>query len=124
MISIHFLESDRKGDDSEKYLIGIIILAILVTILFVCTVYFVYQIRQLKLSRIHTIVENSRDGDNSENIGDDRSVDNVNDYENVADEQSTYTALKMRKQGEDDAHIYCHLNKVKHVGKNQKESGI
>ncbi len=47
-------------------------------------------------------------------------------YEQVDDEQSTYTALKRPGPGEiEDSHVYAHLNPVpQNVSENQEEFGI
>ena len=45
-------------------------------------------------------------------------------YEQVENQQSTYTALKKPGERDDDNHIYCHLNEVQEDNANKKETGI
>lgn len=55
-------------DASEKYLIGIIALAILLVILFVIIAYLVYQTRLLKSSNTEANVETTNDENNPRHI--------------------------------------------------------
>ena len=89
-------------DGGEKYLAGIIVLAILLAISVVIIAYFIYQNRR-KIST--DIDENPDNGD-------------AND-EHVEDEQSTYTALNRAANEENDDHLYTHLNEVHHDYVNQ-----
>ena len=109
-------------DASEKYLIGIIALAILLVISFVIIAYFIYQTRRPKASNTEANVETTNDENNSRHIYDTP----VSNYEQGDDEQSTYTALKRPGPGEaNDDHIYGHLNQVlQNVYANQGETGI
>ena len=111
-------------EDGEKYLAGIIVLAIFVIILLVILAYFIYQIRRLKLSKANP--ENkSKDRNNSKDIYEnpDKIKDDAN-YEQVENEQSTYTALKRTGKDENDDHLYSHLNEVQKDYVKQKETGI
>ena len=50
---------------------------------------------------------------------------NKKNYEQVENEQSTYTALKNPgERDDDDDHVYSHLNEVDNDYVNQKETGI
>jgi Na+-transporting methylmalonyl-CoA/oxaloacetate decarboxylase gamma subunit len=112
------------AEDGEKYLAGIIVLAIFVIILLVILAYFIYQIRRLKSLKANP--ENkSRDRNNSKDIYEnpDKIKDDAN-YEDVESEQSTYTALKRTGKEENDDHLYAHLNEVNNDYVNQKETGI
>jgi Na+-transporting methylmalonyl-CoA/oxaloacetate decarboxylase gamma subunit len=95
-----------------------------VIILLVILAYFIYQIRRLKSSKANP--ENkSRDRNNSKDIYEnpDKIQDDAN-YEQVENEQSTYTALKRTGKEENDDHLYSHLNEVHKDYVNQKETGI
>jgi cytoskeletal protein RodZ len=112
------------AEDGEKYLVGIIVLAILLVISFVILAYFIYQNRRLKSSKSNP--ENkSKDRNNSKDIYEnpDKIKDDAN-YEQVENEQSTYTALKRTGKDENDDHLYSHLNEVHKDYVNQKETGI
>jgi Na+-transporting methylmalonyl-CoA/oxaloacetate decarboxylase gamma subunit len=112
------------AEDGEKYLAGIIVLIILVIILLVILAYFIYQIRRLKSSKANP--ENkSKDRNNSEEIDGNPDNDDAN-YEQVENEESTYTALKRPGPGEEenDGHLYAHLNEVHKDYVNQKETGF
>ncbi|CAB4027794.1 Receptor-type tyrosine- phosphatase delta [Paramuricea clavata] len=116
-------------EDGEKYLVGIIVLIILVIILLVALAYFIYQIRRLKSSKAN--LENKcKDRNNSKEIdenldNDDANYDHAN-YEEVENEESTYTALKRPGPGEEenDVHLYAHLNEVHKDYVNQAETGF
>ena len=45
-------------------------------------------------------------------------------YEQVENEQSTYTALKKPGERDDYNHVYCHLSKVQKDNARQEETGI
>jgi flagellar basal body-associated protein FliL len=117
--------SDENDDGGDKYLvIGIIVLAILLGISFVIIAYFIYQNRRLKSSASNP--ENkSKDRNNSKDIYEnpDKIQDDAN-YEQVENEQPTYTALKRTGKDENDDHLYSHLNEVHKDYVNQKETGI
>ena len=75
----------------------------------VVSAYFVYQTR-LKSSSTEAKPETTNSENNPRHIYDDTADGN---YEQVDDEQSTYTALKRPGPGEkDDDHVYAHLNQV------------
>ncbi|CAB4027856.1 Receptor-type tyrosine- phosphatase F [Paramuricea clavata] len=99
-----------QKDTGEKYLAGIIVLAILLVISFVIIAYFIYQNRRRKSSKANP--ENkSKDRNNSRDIYENPDNDDAN-YEQVENEESTYTALKRPGPGEEenDNHLYAHLN--------------
>jgi hypothetical protein len=88
---------------------------VLLIISLVINGYCIYQNRRLKSSK------ETSDG----NIPTDKKPENHGAiYEDVKDEQSTYTALK-RPEDEDD-HLYTHLqmNTLQHDYMNQNETGI
>jgi uncharacterized membrane protein len=112
------------AEDGEKYLVGIIVLAIFVIILLVIVAYFIYQSRRFKSSKANP--ENkSEDRNNSKDICEnpDKIQDDAN-YEQVENEESTYTALKRTGKDENDDHLYSHLNEVHKDYVNQKETGF
>jgi uncharacterized membrane protein (DUF106 family) len=112
------------GADSEKYLAGIIVLAIFVIILLLIIAYLTYQNRRLKSLKANP--ENkSKDRNNAKDIYEnpDKIQDEAN-YEQVENEQSTYTALKRTGKEENDDHLYSHLHEVHKDYVNQKETGI
>ena len=93
-------------------------------ILLVILAYFIYQNRRLKSSKANP--ENkSKDRNNSKDIYEnpDKIQDDAN-YEQVENEQSTYTALEKTGKDESDDHLYSHLNEVHKDYVNQKETGI
>ncbi|CAB4044008.1 sidekick-2-like [Paramuricea clavata] len=101
---------DENDNGAEKYLvIGIIVLAVLLVISFVIIAYFIYQIRRLKSSKPNPENKNE-DRNNSEEI--DENPDNDANYEQVENEESTYTALKSTGKDKNDDHFYAHLNEV------------
>jgi uncharacterized membrane protein len=106
----------------ENYLAGIIVLAIVVLILLVILAYFIYQNRRLKSSKSNP-EDKSKDRNNSKDIYEnpDKIQDDAN-YEQVENEQSTYKGLE--KTGENDDHLYSHLNEVHKDYVNQKETEI
>ena len=100
-------------------------LAILLVISVVINIsYFIYQNRRPKSTKANP--ENkSRDRNNSKDIYEnpDKIQDDAN-YEQVENEESTYTALKRTGKEENDEHFYSHLNEVHKDYVNQKETGI
>jgi hypothetical protein len=112
------------AEDGEKYLVGIIVLAILLVISFVIIAYLTYQNRRPKSLKANPD-DKSRDRNNSKDIYEnpDKIKDDAN-YEDVESEQSTYTALKRTGKEENDDHLYAHLNEVNNDYVNQKETGI
>jgi hypothetical protein len=101
------------------------VLAILLVISVVINIaYFIYQNRRSKSSKANP--ENkSRERNNSKDIYEnpDKIQDDAN-YEQVENEESTYTALKRTGKDENDDHLYSHLNEVHKDYVNQKETGI
>ena len=99
-----------------------IVLAILLVISVVIIAYFTYHVRRLKLSstkaNLKKTNDNSRDVDEIPNPGQGTNVDM--NYEQVDNEQSTYTALKRLGKDEDE-HAYGHLSEVAEGCENQEE---
>jgi uncharacterized protein (UPF0333 family) len=94
--------------------------AVLVVILVVIiALYFIRQNRRRKSSSTEANVEKTNEVSNSQYIYDD-----VGNYEQVDDEQSTYTALNKPGEVSDD-HLYAHLNEVtQNMYADQKETGF
>ena len=111
-------------DAGGKYLVGMIVLAILLVILCVILAYFIYRIRRLKLPKENS--ENkSKERNNSKDIYENpEKVKDDGNYEQVENEQSTYTALNRSRKDENDDHFYAHLNEVHKDYVNQQETGI
>ena len=86
---LYVLTTGENDDDSETCLAEIIVLVILFAISFIIIAYLIYQIRRLK---VNTKYKN-REKDNSKDVYE--KPDKVDeDYEQVENKQSTYTALK------------------------------
>ena len=99
-----------------------VIILLIISLLVIA--YFIYEIRRLKSSKENS--ENkSKGGNNFKEIYEnpDKVKEDAN-YEQVEDEQSTYTALKRTGKEEDDDHLYGHLHEVLHDNANEKETGI
>ena len=111
----------ENDDGSEKYLIGIIALAILLDISFVIIAYLVYQTRRLKSSSTEENAEKTDEENYSRHSYD---IPENNNCEHVDDEHSTYTALKRPDPAEEDDHLYGHLNQVPNVYVDQVETAI
>ena len=98
-------------------------LAILLIISVVINIaYFIYQNRRPKSSKAKP-ESKSKDRNNSKDIYE--NPDNIQhdaDYEQMENEQSTYTALKRTGKEENDDHLYSHLNEVHKDCVNQKET--
>jgi hypothetical protein len=112
------------AEDGENFLVGIMVLGILLVISFAIIAYLIYQNRRPKSLKANP--ENkSKDRNNSKDIYEnpDKIKDDAN-YEQVENEQSTYTALKKTGKDENDDHLYSHLNEVHKDYVNQKETGI
>ena len=105
---------------SEKYLSGIIVLAILLVISLAVIAYSVYQTR-CKSSSTEPKPETTNDEKNPRHIYADTADGS---YELAGNEQSKYTALN--KPGEvEDGHVYADLNEVlQNVYENHGETGI
>ena len=100
-------------------------LAILLVISFVIIAYFIYQVRRLKSSKTNPENTKNEDRNNSKEIDENPENDDAN-YEEVENEESTYTALKRPGPGEEenDVHLYAHLNEGHTDYVNQKETGF
>ena len=112
------------AEDGENFLVGIMVLGILLVISFAIIAYLIYQNRRLKSSKANP--ENkSKDRNNSKDIYENPDNDDAN-YEQVENEQSTYTALKRPDPGEEenDVHLYAHLHEGHKDYVNQKETGL
>ena len=106
----------------EKYLIGMIVLAILLAISLAIAAYSIFQVCRLKSSRTNP-ANKSKENDDLKHVYEIPATNNQ-DYEQVENEQSTYTALKKPGERDDDDHVYSHLNEVDKGYANQKETGI
>ena len=105
----------------EKYLAGIIVMAVLLIISMAITGYFICQNRRRKSLKKNS-EKISKKGNNSidEHV---IPAEDEGNFEEVENEQSTYTALK--KPGErddDDDHVYTHLLDTQKIYVNQEES--
>ena len=97
---------------------------ILLIISLLINAYLIWQNRRLKSSKENS--ENkSKGGNNFKEIYEnpDKVKEDAN-YEQVEDEQSTYTALKKTGKEADDDHLYSHLNEVHNDYANRRETGI
>ena len=109
LFNFHIGAEDAGG----KYLVaGIIVLAILLVISFVIIAYLICQIRRFKSSKENP--ENKdKERNNSQDIHENpATVKDDGNYEQVENEQSTYTALNRSGMEENDDHLYTHLNEV------------
>jgi FtsZ-interacting cell division protein ZipA len=97
------------------------VLGILLIISFVIIAYLICQNRRLRSSKANK----NKDRNNSEEI-DENSDNNDANYEDMGNEEPTYTALKRPGPGEEenDGHLYAHLNEVHTDYVNQKETGF
>ncbi len=121
LFNFHIGAEDAGG----KYLVaGIIVLAILLVISFVIIAYLIYQNRRLKSSKENP--ENKdKERNNSQDIHENpETVKDDGNYEQVENEQSTYTALNRSRKDENDDHFYAPLNEVHKDYVNQQETGI
>ena len=99
-------------------------LAILLVISFVIIAYFIYQNRRLQSSKENP-KNKSKERNNSKDIYENpETVKDDGNYEQVENEQSTYTALNSSRKDENDDHFYAHLNEVHKDYVNQQETGI
>ena len=107
-------------DGSKKYLVGMTVAILLVILgVIVALLYFICQKRRRKSSNTEANVEKTNEVSNPQYIYDD-----VGNYEQVDDEQSTYTALNKPGEVIDD-HLYAHLNEVtQNMYADQKETGF
>ncbi|XP_028402403.1 uncharacterized protein LOC114525343 [Dendronephthya gigantea] len=112
-----------EGEDRGNLLVGIIVLIIILVILLIIIAYLLFH-------RVHRLKSSSTTGnlerktkDSSKDIYENPNKNDVDNYEQVENEQSTYTALKRPGKDEDD-HVYSHLNKRPQEYENQKETGL
>ena len=112
------------GADCKEYLVGMTILVILLIISFAIIVYLSYQNHLLKSSKQH----NQTEQDNQSKVRTNSICENAGEddgnYEEVENEESTYTALKRTGNEENDDHEYTHLNEVPADYVNEKETGF
>ena len=108
----------RTGD--EKYLVGIIVMAVLLVISMAITGYFICQNRRLK-SLKENPERKSKEGNDSK---DDYVIPAKDEghYEEVDNERSTYTALKKPGERDDNDRVYSHLVHTQKIFVNQEES--
>ena len=87
--------------------------------------YLIYRIRRLKSSKENRADNKSKERNDSKDIYEnpDKVKDDAN-YEQVKNEQSTYTALNRSRKDENDDNFYAHLNEVQNDYVNQEETGI
>ena len=97
-------------------------LVILLVISLTITACFIYQNRRLKSLKKNQ-KNKSKESNDAKHV---YAIPATNDqnYDQVANEQSTYTALKKPGERDDDDHVYSHLNEVDKDYVNQKETGI
>ena len=115
-------EKDQKPLESLTVkeginLVGIIILAILVVILMAILSYLIYKIHQLKSLQ----ASKSKESNDSKHVYE-IPVTNDQNYKQVENEQSKYTAVKKPGERDDDDHVYSHLNEVDKGYVNQKKN--
>ena len=109
-------------EDCENNFIGIIVSGILLGISLVIIAYLIYTIYRLKTSKENP--ENKiKETNDSKDIYENPAKDDEN-YEQVENQQSTYTGLKRNKKDDKGHHVYCDLNKVTQDHVNQEETGI
>ena len=110
LFNFHIGAEDAGG----KYLVaGIIVLAILLVVSFVIIAYLIYQNRRLKSSKANLDNNKDKERNNSQDIHENpETVKDDGNYEQVENEQSTYTALNRSGMEENDDHLYTHLNEV------------
>jgi FtsZ-interacting cell division protein ZipA len=113
--------TDVPGNDdgSKNYLIGMTVAILVVILVVIIALYFICQNRRRKSSSTEANVEKTNEVSDPKYIYDD-----VDNYEQVQDEQSTYTALNKPGEVIDD-HLYAHLNEVtQNMYADQKETGF
>ena len=106
----------------EEYFAAIVVLAILLVISLAVIAYFIYENRRFKSSKTNPENKNKERNDSK----DDYEIPATHDenYEQVENEQPTYTALKKPGERDDYNHVYCHLNEVQKDNARQEETGI
>jgi FtsZ-interacting cell division protein ZipA len=113
--------TDVPGNDegSKNYLIGMTVAILVVILVVIIALYFICQKRRRKSSSTEANVEKTNEVSDPQYIYED-----VGNYEQVDDEQSTYTALN-KPGGVIDDHLYAHLNEVtQNMYADQKETGF
>ena len=110
-------DTDDNDDGSKKYLVRMIVAMLVVILVVIVALYFICQNLRRKLSSTEANVEKTNDGSNPQYI-----YGHVGNYEQVNDEQSTYTCLKKPGEVIDD-HLCAHLNEVaQNIYADQKET--
>ena len=113
--------TDVPGNDdgSKNYLIGMTVAILVVILVVIIALYFICQNRRRKSSSTEANAEKTNEVIDPQYIDDDGG-----NYEQVDDEQSTYTALNKSVEVIDD-HLYAHLNEVtQNMYADQKETGF
>ena len=103
-----FYNFHTDAEDGKIYFAGIIVLTILLVISFVIIAYVICQNRRLKSSKAN-LENKSKERNLSTVIEKNPSNNGDGNYEQVEDEQSTYTALNRGAKEENDDHLYTHL---------------
>ena len=98
-------------------------MAILLVISLAITAYFIYENRRFKSSKKTPENKKNKERNDSKDVYEIPATSDEN-YEQVENEQSTYTALNKPGERDDDNHVYCHLNKVHADNARQEETGI
>ena len=111
-----------KEEECENNFVGIIVLGILVPVLLAIVTYLICKIHQFKTLK-GNLANKSKEGNDLKHVYEIPATSDQN-YEQVGNEQSTYTALKKPGERDDDDHVYSHLNEVNKECMNQKETGI
>ena len=86
--------------------------------------YLIYRIRRLKSSKANLDNKSKERNDSKDIYEDPDKVKDDANYEQVKNEQSTYTALNRSRKDENDDHLYSHSNEVQNDYVNQEETGI
>ena len=122
---IFFSGTAATGKDCETYFAVVIVLAILLVTLLLIFICFVCCNRH-KSSNTNTYLQNKANmGNNLTEIYNNPIQDDVNNYENMKNEQSTYAALNRSAENQNDDHLYSHLNEVqKNYGGSTNETGM
>jgi flagellar basal body-associated protein FliL len=113
--------TDVPGNDdgSKNYLIGMTVAILVVILGVIIALYFNCQKRRPKSSSTEANAEKTNEVIDPQYIDDDGG-----NYEQVDDEQSTYTALNRRGEVSDD-HLYAHLYEItQNMRADQKETGF
>ncbi|XP_028405442.1 uncharacterized protein LOC114528043 [Dendronephthya gigantea] len=112
-----------SGEENTKVnLVGITVLAVLLTISLIVHACFAHQYRRLKLASANASLENENKDRNSQDCK--NREKNDENYEPVVVGASPYTVPEITGDGEYDDHVYSHLNEVQNDYENQKETGM